>query len=58
METAVTNEKDEENLKILEQKIRRSISGPNITRDGDRRLKLNRELDEELGGENIVRHYN
>lgn len=58
METAVTNEKDEENLKILEQKIRRSISGPSITRDGDRRLKLNRELDEELGGENIVRHYN
>lgn len=56
MEIAVVNKREEERLNILKSKILRSILGPNITRDGKIWLKLNKELEEELGGKNIVIH--
>lgn len=56
METTVINKKEEDDLKIIERKIMRTILGPNTTEDGERRLKKNKEIEEELGGENIVRY--
>lgn len=56
METIVINKSEEECLNRLERKIMRSILGPNITAEGERRLKRNAEIEEELNGENIVRH--
>lgn len=55
METIAINKKEEENLKIIERKIMRIILGPNITREGEIRLRKNKEIEEELGGENIAR---
>lgn len=52
----VINTKDKENLHILKRKILRSVLGRNVTRDRERRLKLNKELEKKLGEENIVRH--
>lgn len=31
-------------------------TGPKITKNGNRRLKLNRKLEAELGGNNMVRY--
>lgn len=56
METTVINKKEEEDLKITERKIIRMITGPNVTGEGERRLKTNKEIEEILGGENIVRY--
>lgn len=47
---------NKQNIKIFERKMLRSILGPIVTRDGERLLKLNKELEEELGEENIVKH--
>lgn len=55
LETMVINRKEEEDLKIMERRIMRTILGPNITEDGEVRMKRNREIEQELGGENIVR---
>lgn len=56
METVTINKKEEEDLKIVERKVMRAILGPNVTRDGEVRLRRNKEIEEELGGENITRH--
>lgn len=54
LETAVLNKREEEDLKIIERKILRIILGPDTTK-GVRRAKKNKEIEEELENENIVR---
>lgn len=45
-----SDEQKKDNLKILETKILRSILRRNITRDGERRHKLNNELEKSYEG--------
>lgn len=46
--------KQEEDPKICERKIIGTIVSPNISENGQRRLKTNAEVGEKLNGKNIV----
>jgi hypothetical protein len=54
-ETMCFTKQEEEQLRILERKILRSILGPKRTSEGEYRPKMNHELLKEIGGEDIVR---
>ncbi|KAI4459036.1 malate and lactate dehydrogenase [Holotrichia oblita] len=46
--------KDEENLRVFERKILRSIMGPIKEADNEFRIRTNEELQRELKGKDIV----
>ncbi|CAG9833460.1 unnamed protein product [Diabrotica balteata] len=53
METITIDKEKEDTLLKFERKIMRTILGPNITRESERRMKTNAEIEEELKGESI-----
>lgn len=55
-ETTTLTKKDEEDLRIVERKIMRSILGPQRTIDGETKMRTNKEIEQEMGGENIARY--
>lgn len=54
-ETMTMTQKQEEQLRIQERKIIRTILGPIKTEDNEYRIRTNKEILEELNGEDIVR---
>uniref|UniRef100_A0A6P7GCX9 Uncharacterized protein LOC114338071 n=1 Tax=Diabrotica virgifera virgifera TaxID=50390 RepID=A0A6P7GCX9_DIAVI len=56
METTTINKKEEDSLLKFERKIMKTIQGHNVTRQEERRMKTNAEIEKEKKGENIVRY--
>lgn len=54
-ETLTMTKKDEENIRIFERKVLRTILGPIKLADNEFRLRTNNELQTEIEGEDIVR---
>lgn len=54
-ETMILSKKDEEDLRIIERKIMRSILGPVKIGDNEYRSRMNYEIEQEMKGENIIK---
>ena len=54
-ETMTMTKKDEEDLRIVERKILRTILGPIKDQNNEYRLRMNHELLEEIEGEDIIK---